>query len=131
MPYSTRKLVPISDCSSPITHPSQSHQPQKINVLSPHHLCFHGKFTNPPKQPRQLPEAPCKNGVRKDFAIFTTKHLFLIVCNFIKKRLQYSYFSMNIAMFLRTPTLKNICEDCYTHCFFYKQRFFQPSVSVA
>ena len=31
-------------------------------------------------------------------------------CNVIKKRLQHRYFSMNIAKFLGTPILKNICE---------------------
>ena len=31
-------------------------------------------------------------------------------CNVIKKRLQHRCFSMNIAKFLGTPILKNICE---------------------
>ena len=31
------------------------------------------------------------------------------VCNFIKKILQHRCFSVNIANFLRTPILKNIC----------------------
>ena len=31
-------------------------------------------------------------------------------CNFIKKKLQHRCFSVNIAEFLRTPILKNICE---------------------
>ena len=30
-------------------------------------------------------------------------------CNFVKKRLQHRYFSVNIAKFLKTPILKNIC----------------------
>ena len=34
----------------------------------------------------------------------------LEVCDFIKKRLQLSCFPLNIAKFLRTPILKNICE---------------------
>ena len=34
----------------------------------------------------------------------------LQVCNFIKKRLQHRYFPVKIAKFLRTITLKNICE---------------------
>ena len=34
----------------------------------------------------------------------------LEVCNFIKRRFQLSYFPLNIAKFLRTPILKNICE---------------------
>ena len=31
-------------------------------------------------------------------------------CNFIKKRLQHICFPVNIAKFLRTPILKNICD---------------------
>ena len=34
----------------------------------------------------------------------------LEVCDFIKKRLQLSCFLLNIAKFLRTPILKNICK---------------------
>ena len=34
----------------------------------------------------------------------------LEVCDFIKKRLQLSSFPLNIAIFLRTPVLRNICE---------------------
>ena len=34
----------------------------------------------------------------------------LQACNFIKKRLQQRCFPVNIAKFLRTPILKNICE---------------------
>ena len=30
-------------------------------------------------------------------------------CNFTKKRLQHRCFPLNIAKFLRTPVLKNIC----------------------
>ena len=31
-------------------------------------------------------------------------------CKFIKKRLQHKCFPVNIAKFVRTPILKNICE---------------------
>ena len=34
----------------------------------------------------------------------------LEACNFIKKRLQHRCFAVNIAKFLRTPNLKNICK---------------------
>ena len=34
----------------------------------------------------------------------------LQACNFIKKRLQYRCFPVNIVNSLRTPNLKNICE---------------------
>ena len=34
----------------------------------------------------------------------------LETCNFITKRLQHSCFPVDIAKFLRTPILKNICE---------------------
>ena len=48
-----------------------------------------------------------KKAVLKHFEIFIGKHL---CCNFIKNRLQNRCFSVNIAKFLRTPTLKNICQ---------------------
>ena len=34
----------------------------------------------------------------------------LTACNFIKKRLQHRCFPVNVAKFLRTSILKNICE---------------------
>ena len=58
--------------------------------------------------------------VLEHFAIFRTtpvsNSLFnkvagLKACNFIKKRLQHSYFLVNIAKFFKTPILKNICEQ--------------------
>ena len=58
--------------------------------------------------------------VLKNFAIFTGKDLCwslffnkvagLQVWHFTKKRLQHSFFPMNIEKFLRTLILKNICE---------------------
>ena len=63
-----------------------------------------------------------KKHVLKKFAIFTGKQktpvlesLFNKVagpkaCNFIKKRLQYKCFPVNIAKFFRPSILKNICE---------------------
>ena len=65
------------------------------------------------------PDVLYKKGVLKNFALFTRKNLcwrlFLITlralaCNFIKKRLRRRCFPVNIANFLRTPILKNICE---------------------
>ena len=44
------------------------------------------------------------------WSLFLKKVTDLKVCNFIKKRLQHRFFSVNIAKFLRTLTLKNICE---------------------
>ena len=65
---------------------------------------------------KQPPEAFYKKIVFESFAIFTRNHqrwsFFLIkVCNFIKKRLQHRCFPVNIAQFLRTPTLKNVCDQ--------------------
>ena len=37
----------------------------------------------------------------------------LKACNFIKKRLQHRCFPVKFAKFLRTPTLKNICERLF------------------
>ena len=60
-----------------------------------------------------------KIGVLKIFAIFAGKHLcwsyLLIVTgldawNFVKKRLQHRCFLANIAKFLRSFILKNVCE---------------------
>ena len=38
-------------------------------------------------------------------------------CNFIKKRLQHRCFPVKFVKFLRTPTLKNICERLLTTFF--------------
>ena len=67
-----------------------------------------------------------------NFAIFTEKNLFwclffnknagLQVCNFIENRLQHRCFLVNIAKFLRTHVLKNICEQLLLRVF--------PSMSV-
>ena len=61
-----------------------------------------------------------KIGVLKNFAVFIGKHLcwslfFNRVADFrpatiLKKRLEHKCFPVNIAKFLRTPILKNICE---------------------
>ena len=37
----------------------------------------------------------------------------LLACNFIKKRLQHRCFPVNVAKFLRTDILKNICERLF------------------
>ena len=64
---------------------------------------------------KQPPEVFCKKRCSY-FAIFTGKHLcwslFFIKLQAFrpKKKLQYKCFPMNIAKFLRTPILKNICE---------------------
>ena len=65
-----------------------------------------------------------KKAILKHFLIFTGKHLcrglFLNkvaghqACNFIKKRLQRSYFLANIWKFIRRLILKNISEQL--HC---------------
>ena len=64
-----------------------------------------------------------RNAVLKKFAIFTGKHLYwslsfnksagLQYCKFYKKRLQHRCFSLNIAKFLRTFILKNICQQLF------------------
>ena len=53
--------------------------------------------------------------VFKDFAIFTGKqlcwsHFLRQACKFIENGLQHNCFPVNIAKFLRTVTLKNICK---------------------
>ena len=64
-----------------------------------------------------------KTTVLKNFAKFTEKHLRwslflnknvgLQSWNSIKKRLQHRFFPVNIAKFLRTPVLENICERLF------------------
>ena len=44
------------------------------------------------------------------WSLFLTKFQVFRPANFIKKRLQYRYFPVKFAKFLRTPILKNICE---------------------
>ena len=58
-----------------------------------------------------------KKAFLKNFAIFTGK---LQACNFIKNGLRYRCFPMNIAKFLRTPILKDICSvsSCFCVNFF-------------
>ena len=60
-----------------------------------------------------------KQGVLKNFANFTGKHLYwslflrklqALLLVTIKKRLQHKCFNVKFAKFLRTPILKNICE---------------------
>ena len=68
---------------------------------------------------KQPPEVFYKKALLKNFAIFTGKYLcwslFLIKllafrAATIKKRLQHKCLPVNIAKYLRTPLLKNICE---------------------
>ena len=73
-----------------------------------------------------------KKTVLNNFAIFTEKNLCwclffnknagLQVCNIIENRLQHRCFLVNIAKFLRTHILKNICEQLLLRVF--------PSMSV-
>ena len=65
---------------------------------------------------KQLTAVFCKKTVLKYFAIFIGKcyvgvsfYAGLQACSSIKKRLQHRYFSVNIAKFLKTPLLTNIC----------------------
>ena len=56
-----------------------------------------------------------KCSVLKNFAIFTRKHLCWSpqACNFIKKKLQYRCFVVNITKILRTPILKTSANVCF------------------
>ena len=100
---------------------------KKINILSLRHWCFPGKFRNFLEEQKQLPEVFCKRDVLKNFAIFTEKRLcwklifnkvtasscVIQHCSFIKKIIQHMCFSVNIAKFLKTLILKNICEELF------------------
>ena len=72
------------------------------------------------KLQKQPPEVFCEKRCSYEFrnihrkatvldSLFT-KVAGLKVCSFIKKRLQHRCFPVNIAKFLRTPILKNICK---------------------
>ena len=52
-----------------------------------------------------------KERVFKNFETFTGKHL--KACNFIKKRLQNSFFPVDIAKFSRRAFLKNTSGGCF------------------
>ena len=61
-----------------------------------------------------------KKAVFKNFAEkhlrwspYLNKNVGLQSWNFIKKRLQHRLFPVNIAKFLRTPVLENICERLF------------------
>ena len=66
-----------------------------------------------------------KKAALKNFALFTGKDLcwsLLLIkfqsispANFIKKRLKYMYFHINVAKFLRTPILKNTPNSCFCY----------------
>ena len=60
---------------------------------------------------RKRESATCKKGVLTNFANFTGKHLCWSF--FIKKRLQYRYFPVKFAKFIKTPILNNICERLF------------------
>ena len=49
----------------------------------------------------------------KILQIFFNENVGLQSCNFFKKRLQHRCFPVNIAKFLRTPVLKNICQRLF------------------
>ena len=70
-----------------------------------------------------------KKAVLKNFAIFTGK---LQAYNFIKNILQFRYFPLNIAKFLRTPISKNICSvsSCFCIDSFSLDTEFQLKLSI-
>ena len=57
-----------------------------------------------------------KKAALNNFVIFTGKHLcwsLLLIKLQAWRRLQHKCFLVNIAKFLRTPILKNICNGCF------------------
>ena len=46
--------------------------------------------------------------------LLTSLKLLTILTNFIKKRLQHKCFPVHIEKFLRTPILKNICQQLFS-----------------
>ena len=99
---------------------------KKINLSCLRHWCFSRKFRNFSLEQKQPPEVFCKNDVLKNFTIFTEKRLCLSHFlnkvaeisslqhwRFIKKRFQHRCFPVNIAKFLKTRIMKNICEELF------------------
>ena len=85
-----------------------------VNCILPLHDATMNKSSH-----RRLVKIPKKfhNILRKTPVLETlfNKIAGLQACNFIKKRLQYKCFCMNIAKFLRRPILKSICERLFLY----------------
>ena len=84
-------------------------------------MCLSQNFFN--RFQKQPLEVFHKKAILKYFVIFTGKHLCWSLffnkvsshqaCNLIKKGLQQKYFLVNIRKLIRTPILKNICEQLH------------------
>ena len=82
---------------------------------------------------KQPPEVFCKKRCSVKFRKFhrktpaleaiINKGAGLQACNFIKQRLQQSYFLVKFAKFLRTPILNNICERMLLQFFSHDSMF--------
>ena len=73
---------------------------------------FHGCLTHRSNHPRcSIKKLLLKILLYSQENNFRTLGQGLHVCNFIKKRLQHRCFPVNIAKFLRTSILNNICEQ--------------------
>ena len=80
-----------------------------------------GTDTGTMNNKKQPSEVFYKKAVLENFSVFTGKCLLLVleslvnevmglqICSFIKKRLLYGWFSVNIAEFLKKLILKKIC----------------------
>ena len=113
---------------------STKHQPTKTKTYGKHLVVvimingsYDISYACAEKQQKQSLEVFYKKGVLKSFVIFTGKQMCwslffdkvtdlqagscLQDCSFIKKRFQHKCFSVNVAKCLRTPILKNICEQ--------------------
>ena len=74
-----------------------------------------------------------KNGVLKNFTIFTGKHLCwrLRPVTLLKKRRQNICFPVNITIILRTPILKNICEQLFLYFRILRKIFLKNNEKMA
>ena len=103
----TNSLKLIKNRSSSIASSKNSKFYQFQDMSKVWNIKTHGRWRSSDQR------CSVKKGVLKYFTNFTGKHLCWSLfqnCNFIEKRLWHRCFPMKFAKFLRTPTLKNICE---------------------
>ena len=70
------------------------------------------------RHPFLKPNAQTKPNFIKKLLLKISQYADAKACNFNKKKLQSKTFPVNIAKFLKTPILKNICKRLLLHRYF-------------
>ena len=91
-----------------------------INLLSLRRSRFPGKFKNFLKQQKQLPEAFCKKGVLKNFAVLTRKYLCWSLVLIKLQTIKHLTSGLQLHQKV-TPTQVFICE----YCAMFKNTYFE------